>query len=446
MFANFLMGRLIFSLFAFGLAEVPPPCDMSLPSDLVCEAFCTSKCSFYNASQGEDGRPKIIKLYRLTPANVTGIRNKDTGDAPGDVTFYLSKKNLTQQCAQDPTSFGCFLDGENLYGEFNVEMSTQWGPYFECNPMNVGKIPWKPDWIDTRDFVCGQDCLIPHADTCLNFTPHHNGTSPQTGGMQCWCDGTGRHNKTVGREVAPLSRVDKFGPEWWPPQCYLGYEQATVGRSRKAQCVTGTAYRSLEGWSFESVLTMACEACDKDPECEGWATSDNRTVKLFKGKFLPSSTNCIGGVKHHSKYQSWGSAGQVGGMWYSTPITAECLPGQEIGFNGCSWRVVSAKYKNASCIDRLVDDKVEEHGMNCFSACAQPLNRTGDCYLSCYRNTLLGDASFNVSAMTNEQIIGPWQHGFEEDDPKKGGCPEVKPQPCEGPQCGDRPSTESLVV
>ena len=40
----------------------------------------------------------------------------DTGDAPGDIGFLLSKKNLTQQCARDPTDFGCFLDGDNIYG------------------------------------------------------------------------------------------------------------------------------------------------------------------------------------------------------------------------------------------------------------------------------------------------------------------------------------------
>ena len=28
--------------------------------------------------------------------------------------------------------------------------------------------------------------------------------------------------------------------------------------------------------------------------------------------------------------------------------------------------------------------------------------------------------------MTNEEIVGPWTHGFEEEDPKKGGCPKVQ--------------------
>ena len=69
-----------------------------------------------------------LTVYRITPFNTSGIRNKNTGDAPGDVGFFLSRKNITQQCAKDPHSFGCFLDGDNMYGQFTVEVDGQWGP------------------------------------------------------------------------------------------------------------------------------------------------------------------------------------------------------------------------------------------------------------------------------------------------------------------------------
>ena len=45
----------------------------------------------------------------------------------GDIGFFLSKKNLTQECARDPTDFGCFLDGDDIYGRFVVEMDTGFG-------------------------------------------------------------------------------------------------------------------------------------------------------------------------------------------------------------------------------------------------------------------------------------------------------------------------------
>ena len=98
------------------LANIQQACDTSRPASAVCEDFCTSKCSFYNASD-ETGEPTNITVYRLTPNNVTGIQNKNTGNAPGDVSFFLGKKNITQQCAKNPASFGCFLDGDNIYGE-----------------------------------------------------------------------------------------------------------------------------------------------------------------------------------------------------------------------------------------------------------------------------------------------------------------------------------------
>ena len=195
---------------------------MSRPAGEVCEDFCTSKCSFYNESLGETGQPTNITVYRITPKNTTGIQNKDTGDAPGDISFYLARKNLTQQCARDPTSFGCFLDGDNIYGKFVVEIDGQYGPYFECNPINVygdedgrrsitgeaaewGETNYpQPSFIDTRTFECGQGCLSPTKDDC-HIYKEVNGSQGFGGGYQCFCDGTARHNKTVGREAPPFA-------------------------------------------------------------------------------------------------------------------------------------------------------------------------------------------------------------------------------------------------
>ena len=75
---------------------------------------------------------------------------------------------------------------------------------------------------------------------------------------------------------------------------------------------------------------------------------------------------------------------------------------------------------------------MERRGAACFGTCAQPLNRTGDCYLDCYKNTLLGDAVYNLSAMGRAELVAPWEGGFA-----PGGCPAVQPAACEGPQCGD---------
>lgn len=124
-------------------AQEQVACDLSKANqpggaDAICADFCNYKCGFWNASSDlptETGKPQNITLYRITPFNVSGIVNKNTGDAPGDVGFYLERKNITQQCAKDPHSFGCFLDGDNMYGQFTVEVRTR--------VKEASSLPWK---------------------------------------------------------------------------------------------------------------------------------------------------------------------------------------------------------------------------------------------------------------------------------------------------------------
>ena len=87
-------------------------------------------------------------------------------------------------------------------------------------------------------------------------------------------------------------------------------------------------------------------------------------------------------------------------------------------------------------MDKRVDSAVEEYGKACFGKCAQPLNATSACYLDCYKNALLGDPAYNLTAMPVEAIVDPWKGGFG-----AGGCAEVKPKHCEArddapSQCG----------
>ena len=579
------------------VASIQQACDISQPAAQVCEDFCTSKCSFYNASAGETGQPTNITLYRITPKNVTGIQNKNTGDAPGDVSFFLGKKNIAQRCAQNPTSFGCFLDGDNIYGELGPPRSPDADPDHSHSPNlkqasspsrstggtdltssatrstssnryatprhatprhaalrhaapchatprctkqeadrisaatthvehgaygqpMAGSFGPTPAWVDTRTFECGQGCLQPTADNCHD-REQRNGTSSFGGGFSCWCDGTGRHNKSVGREAPPFHGGSTPGPAWWVPQCKLGFYEARARLGEQpVRCVKGKALRTVQGWDFQSVSAAACDACTQvptpllssfpalppptslgpglslssnladlsrsrsltltlaqpyppppaphpppprlppppprptppspqpqDTRCNGWRTDDNRTATLLSGRVQPARGEaCIGGVKYVSSWgggSSWGQAGDLGGSWYSTPLTAECAAGQPLGKEGCSWRVVEETYRNASCVDGLVDRAVERRGAACLGACKQPLNRTGDCYLDCYKNTLLGDAVYNLSAMGREEIVAPWEGGFA-----PGGCPVVQPAACKGPQCGDhlRPPHRNPMV
>ena len=176
------------------------------------------------------------------------------------MSFFLSKKNLTQKCAADPTGWGCFLDGDNMYGRFTVEFDGGYGPYFECNPIDVyetqSHAPHKepPHWSDTRKFECGQGCLQPTDNDC-HIDPRHvrNGTYGFGGAMQCFCDGTARHNATVGREVPPSSgHNDDIGP------CAADSSMSHRARPRAVDGRRAAATRHATPWLHDMDHKSAC--------------------------------------------------------------------------------------------------------------------------------------------------------------------------------------------
>eukprot|EP00928_Gymnodinium_smaydae_P026091 TRINITY_DN2058_c0_g1_i1.p1 TRINITY_DN2058_c0_g1~~TRINITY_DN2058_c0_g1_i1.p1 ORF type:complete len:469 (-),score=29.05 TRINITY_DN2058_c0_g1_i1:279-1637(-) len=435
-------------------ASAIPPCNLSKQADDMCEDFCNYRCGLYNSSAGDTGRRQNLTLYRLTPTNVTGLQNKNTGDAPGDIGYWLTTKNLTRMCARDPEAHGCIADGSNIYGRFVVEMDGLFGPYMECNPRQHGGTDpvYKPEWKDSRDFVCGQGCLFPTMTGCHDFSPYpaYNATSGAFG-AQCHCHSNRRDAITVGRAQPAFLNRESYGvPTAWGPQCQSGYKKPPSGF-----CVQGEVYKVVHGWSFESTLALACDLCRKDSFCSGWSTRDNTTAELFRGSVTSTRGDCISaaaGMDPWYKQQSWYGVGDLGGLWYSTPLEGQCAPGQKIGTHGCTWREVASSYKNASCVNGKVDASVESFGVRCFNQCPQPLNRTSDCYLDCYRDVLMGNAGTNVSKIPSLEIIRPWVLAFEENDPARGGCPEVMPAPCSGAQCDpllsllESSSSVSLVV
>ena len=158
-----------------------------LNSSVLCDEFCTGKCAFYNTTAEETGQPLNLSLF-ITPANVTGLRNKDTGDLLGDMEFVLpliwsgvqyaailSKNSTATEAAQSSCKKNGWLFGigaENLlYARFTVESCDgQWGPYLACNPLycdpKTGACDYRGHnnpmvnlsspqvWQDTTDFHC----------------------------------------------------------------------------------------------------------------------------------------------------------------------------------------------------------------------------------------------------------------------------------------------------
>lgn len=81
-----------------------------------------TRCDFRNASAGETGKVETLELFRVTPRNVTGIRDRNTGSAAGDLTFRYSARL---------GGAGSFLAGDNVVGRFEVMVD---GHYGTCIP------------------------------------------------------------------------------------------------------------------------------------------------------------------------------------------------------------------------------------------------------------------------------------------------------------------------
>ena len=177
-----------------------------------CQDFCAGKCSFRNrtsSAPADQGAPLNLTLYRLTPQHVLGIANRNTGDPPGDVGFFLSRKTLAAECAQDPTNIRCFLNGINIYGKFEVEMDGLFGPYHMCNPTQG-----KDDTVDSN-WKCYQYCEEP--PKCEAWAKQNDTLDWQ--GPLCYCK-NGRANHTVGRvhRESYHPGPPPSPPKWWPAE------------------------------------------------------------------------------------------------------------------------------------------------------------------------------------------------------------------------------------
>lgn len=139
--------------------SVQPTCDLTQSPAKYCQDYCTGSCNFHNKSLGETGAPTNMTLYRLTPKNVLGIANHNTGDVPGDVGFVLANRRKVLECLQNETSRGCFLDNstDNIYGAFDIEINGEIGPYFQCNPLYQNASNpfqcWQKWWVCNCVFI-----------------------------------------------------------------------------------------------------------------------------------------------------------------------------------------------------------------------------------------------------------------------------------------------------
>mmetsp|Transcript_9027 Transcript_9027/g.27321 ORF Transcript_9027/g.27321 Transcript_9027/m.27321 type:complete len:309 (-) Transcript_9027:218-1144(-) len=180
-----------------------------------CAAFCSGECPL---------RPNISKpgtedltVYRMTPYNVSGILQHDTGDAAGDMGFLLAKFLRDSRCSPPYDTHECFLDDHTIVGAFNVSFDSQYGPYLKCNPTSFTP---GGEYLNMSDWTCAYG--YPGADVWKVTIPGAMCPPP--------CN---RANISVGKDPT-LHRF--WFPEWSLISAFGGYWYDTPARG---ECLAG---------------------------------------------------------------------------------------------------------------------------------------------------------------------------------------------------------------
>ena len=192
-----------------------------LSPNCTCTEFCDGTCADTNR-----GTVTTVPLYRLTPLNVTDIRDKDTGDPAGDLGFFLIRGRALASCKmpEQANENGCFLAYKPVIRRFYVEIDQKWGPYLRCNPLpfyHGADGPTDDAHVDTRHF----GCFPWHGRGRTPWVPPDSGSSSCMDGHYCF----DLINRSVGRDLSMHRPFSPSHPEI--AQYFGGYWYSTPSQA-----------------------------------------------------------------------------------------------------------------------------------------------------------------------------------------------------------------------
>merc|ERR1711935_860008 len=315
-------------------------------------------------------------VYHLNPYSAGALPvNMDTGDALGDLYFYLGQFLLPLECVNTSSTFRAHFDCDNpersgklVVTRVELEIDTRTAGYSGCNLCN-GTNPFTQKPCKVGTYVC--DC-----------------ESSFTGGPECIPDKVGVTNVTAA-----------FGSTLPSVTCQHNFDvfcgDVKHDSDKCYECVKAN----------HSDLSSSC------------ARSDHLCPNDFD--------SCQDGAPKID-WSCWAAniVRKTGGFWYSTLAQGQCTESSE----ACSWKTHGLKTINETCLKGTVASTVESHDrVGCFSGCgARDFN--SKCWIGCFFDTLLGKQARSsqylpLGGMSVADVERSWTDAFLPEE--KGGCPAI---------------------
>lgn len=385
-----------------------------------------------------------MTVYRITPRNYTGLTNLDSGNARGDVFFGIYELAIPElcrgsqarglpQCQNIPI---LSIPNFNVYEQFTVEYDTRFGHYNECNP--------DPH---TGIFECTPQ-RSSHGESCWYDNPQWKADFASECQMsECTCEAV--DHLSVGMEPLPFGGHPR--PANWPQQCASKYTfLGNVGLN-----ITKPT-RLVQGVKDVGACCDQCTNFLRGFGCKAYSYYEaTEECQLF---FYPKGTTKNDPAVQSAYNSGGGGGGQslfnlisdfattMNGTWYSMQEGGECKPGQTVGVD-CYWKVVEmTRNVNASCVNGNVVDAIVKHNASCWDGCGpDSKNMSSTCWINCLFDVITGNGQ-SQPAMSETEILAPFEASFATDDPAQGGCPTIPacPAPCHPPTvaAGDEVSAQ----
>jgi hypothetical protein len=328
------------------------------------------------SAQIDPGHSQKLTVYHLNPATAGALPvNMDTGDARGDLYFYLGQFLLPLECAN---------------------ASKEGRSHFDCD---------NPERVDPNLVVTKVDMEIDSRMTIYSACNLCNGTDPfthkpcETGSYTCDCFNYHKSGKCEPTRVGAESIKDSFFPHHTPPQCASALHTSCGDVKTDSKKCGACLYMH-----YQTFKKANCTQEDYYDFCPSQYAKCNATSPAWMcwTENIPRKTE---------------------GEWYSTLKDGLCNATSPAG--SCGWKVLGTRTVKDKCLKEKIMSRVEANATECFGACG-PRNTNSSCWIGCFFDTLLGPQarhsnSVPLSGIPISEIEEAWTDAFLPEE--QGGCP-----------------------